>query len=58
MSTFTTKERVSGEGKGQTAEVAKVTRAWRLVCRRISVVLSRFVERYLGFNTKSVSDFV
>ena len=40
------KERVSGEGKGQTAEVATATRAWPLVCRRRSVVLSQNVERY------------
>ena len=48
----------SGEGKGQTAEVTIATRAWLLVCRRISVVLSHFVERYLGFTTKSLYDFV
>lgn len=39
-------ERVSGEGKGPSAEVSIAARAWMLGRRRISVGLSHFVERY------------
>lgn len=46
MSTFVCMERVSGEGKGLTAEAAIAARAWMLGRRKISVGLSHFVECY------------